>query len=97
VFSLGVNLMALTPKFRQQLKALAHALKPVIYIGQNGFTEAVKKETELALDTHELIKVKIQIKEREERWAILDEICQATQAEKVQAIGQIGVIYRKNK
>ncbi len=89
--------MSLTPKFRQQLKAQAHALKPVVYIGQNGFTEAVKKELEVALDHHELIKVKIQIKERDERAEILDELCSSLNAEKVQAIGLIGVIYRKNK
>lgn len=89
--------MSLTPKFKQQLKALAHALKPVIYIGQNGFTEAVKKEIELALDVHELIKIKIQIKEREERWKILEEICHVTNAETVQTIGLVGIIYRKNK
>jgi putative YhbY family RNA-binding protein len=48
------------------MKTQAHGLKPVIMIGQAGLTEAVLKEIELALDTHELLKIKIRA-EREER------------------------------
>ncbi len=78
----------------KQLKTKAHGLNPVIMIGQSGFSEAVSKETELALDTHELIKIKIRA-EREERKQIQQEICSATGAELIQSIGQIIVIYRK--
>lgn len=89
--------MSLNPKSRQHLKAQAHALKPVVSVGQNGLTDAVKKELEVALDHHQLIKVKIQIKERDERAQILDDICESLKAEKIQAIGLVGVIYRKNE
>ena len=88
--------MSLSPKIRQQLKAQAHALKPIVYIGQNGLTDAVNKELNSALDFHELMKVKLQIKDRELRRELLAEICQIHQAESVQLIGNIGVIYRKN-
>ena len=78
----------------KQMKTQAHDLKPVIMIGQAGLTEAVNKEIELALDTHELIKIKIRA-ERETRKQIQQQICSATHAELIQSIGQIIAIYRK--
>ncbi|OQK17999.1 RNA-binding protein [Methyloprofundus sedimenti] len=78
----------------KQMKALAHELKPVIMIGQAGLTVAVLKEIEIALDTHELIKIKIRA-EREARKQIQQQICTETKAELIQGIGQIIVIYRK--
>ena len=87
--------MTLTTKFKQQLKAKAHPLKPVVLIGAHGLTEAVKKEINLALEHHELIKVSIRTEDRDQRKAWLIEICESLQAELIQRIGTIGVIYRK--
>ncbi len=78
----------------KQMKTLTHKLKPVIMIGQAGLTEAVNKEIELTLNTHELIKIKIRA-ERETRKQIQQQICSETNAELIQSIGQIIVIYRK--
>jgi RNA-binding protein len=83
------------PIQKKKLKAQAHALNPVVMIGQSGLTPAVLKEINLALDTHELIKVKIRA-ERNERSIISQQICADTQAELVQSIGQIAVVFRKN-
>ena len=80
---------------KKKLRAAAHTLKPVIMIGQSGLTSAVLAETEQALDSHELIKVKIRA-EREERKLISEKICTDTGAELIQTIGQIAVIYRLN-
>ncbi len=80
---------------KKKFKSDAHHLKPVVMIGQAGLTTAVIAEIELALDAHELIKIKIRA-ERDERKEICDEICAATTAELVQSIGQIIVIYRHN-
>jgi RNA-binding protein len=79
---------------QKQMITKAHALKPVIMIGQAGLTEAVLKEIEIALDTHELIKIKVRA-ERIERKHIQEHICIETQAELIQSIGQVVVIYRK--
>lgn len=84
----------MNPEQLKQLKTKAHELKPVIMIGQAGLTEAVGKEIELALDTHELIKIKIRA-EREERKQMQQQICTETQAELIQSIGQVVVIYRR--
>lgn len=80
---------------RKKLRAEAHALKPVVIIGQSGLTDAVLAEIELALNSHELIKVKIRA-ERDERKLISEKICSDTRAVLVQTIGQIAVIYRLN-
>ncbi|MFU8789563.1 MAG: YhbY family RNA-binding protein [Methylobacter sp.] len=80
---------------KKKLRADAHSLKPVIMIGQSGLTAAVLAEIELALDAHELIKVRIRA-ERDERKLIGEKICAETGAEPIQSIGQIAVIYRLN-
>ena len=80
---------------KKKLKAQAHSLKPVIIVGHAGLTDAVLAETELALNTHELIKVKIRAG-RDERALMTEKICTATGAVLIQTIGQIIVIYREN-
>ncbi|EKE74027.1 ribosome assembly RNA-binding protein YhbY [Gallaecimonas xiamenensis] len=89
--------MELTPKQRQHLKALAHPLKPVVLLGANGLTEGVLAEIELALEHHELIKVKAPTKDRELKDAIFETIAQQTNATKVQKIGHMLVLYRPAK
>lgn len=86
----------LTPKFKQQLKAKAHALKPVVLLGTHGLTAAVNAEIERALNDHELIKIRLNEKDREQKRQLITAICQTHNAELVQAIGFIAVIYRKN-
>ncbi len=80
---------------KKKFRAQAHTLKPVIMIGQSGLTVAVLAETELALNTHELIKIRIRA-EKEDRKLITEKICTDTGAELIQNIGQIAVIYRLN-
>lgn len=80
---------------KKKLKAQAHPLNPVVMIGQAGLTDAVINEINVALDVHELIKVRIRA-ERDERQEMRQQICSATGAELIQSIGQIVVLYRKN-
>lgn len=82
--------------FKQALKAKAHHLKPVVLLGAKGLTPAVINETDVALLAHELIKVKINGVEKDERQMIADELCAQLQAALVQMIGNTAVIYRKN-
>ncbi|MBW5408586.1 ribosome assembly RNA-binding protein YhbY [Morganella morganii] len=86
--------MNLTKKQVQHLKALAHHLNPVVMIGNNGLTEGVLAETEVALTHHELIKVKIAGEDREMKTLIADAIVRETGAYNVQIIGKILVLYR---
>ncbi|MDC0612088.1 ribosome assembly RNA-binding protein YhbY [Vibrio sp.] len=86
--------MNLSTKQKQHLKGLAHNLKPVVLMGANGLTEAVLAEIELALDHHELIKVKVASEDRDTKNLIIDAIVRETKAEKVQTIGKMLVLYR---
>ncbi len=82
---------------KQALKAQAHHLKPVILLGAKGLTDAVLKETDLTLTTHELIKIKINGLDKAEREQIAIDLCQQLQAELVQIVGHIATIFRKNE
>ena len=70
-------MIELTQIQRRQLRAAAHHLHPVVSIAGNGLSEAVVKEISRALAAHELIKVKLYGIEREQRDAMLGEICAA--------------------
>ncbi len=87
--------MALTSQQRQQLKAQAHGLNPVVLLGEKGLTENVLVEIDLALVAHELIKVKIAGAEKEVRQTVTEEICQKMKCELVQLIGNISILYRR--
>lgn len=64
-------------------------------MGAKGLTPAVVEETNLALNIHELIKVKINGAEKEDREQIAADLCQQLHAELVQLIGGTAVVYRK--
>ncbi|HET7234512.1 MAG TPA: ribosome assembly RNA-binding protein YhbY [Longimicrobium sp.] len=87
--------MTITPKQRAFLKSLAHHLKPVAFVGKEGITDSTLRSIQEALNTRELIKVKVleaaplhvrdagaELQERIEGSAL------------VQTIGRIAVIYR---
>lgn len=89
--------MTLSKKQIQYLKSLAHSLKPVVLLGSNGLTEGVVAEIDVALNHHELIKIKIPTDDRETKQLIVDAICRETEALKVQVIGKTLVLYRQSE
>ncbi|MDR2924494.1 MAG: YhbY family RNA-binding protein [Azoarcus sp.] len=84
----------LTPAERQALRTRAHALNPVVTVASNALTPNVLAELERSLQAHELIKVRVQGVEREERDALLATICDELEAAPVQRIGSILVVWR---
>ena len=88
--------MNLSKVQNKRLRAESHQLKPVVMIGQNGLTEAVQNEIEIAIDHHELIKIRIPASEKSAKKLMIDAICSRHNAEPVQVIGNIAVIYRRN-
>ncbi|MDH5392233.1 MAG: ribosome assembly RNA-binding protein YhbY [Gammaproteobacteria bacterium] len=81
----------------KHLRKLTHDLKPVIMLGQNGFTDAVLNELNIALDRHELVKIKLSGSDREMRDQLIDNICEQTRSQQVQSIGKTVTIYRRNR
>jgi RNA-binding protein len=85
---------ALTNRERAHLKARAHALEPVVHVGNAGLTEALMAEVDRALTAHELIKVKVGTDDRVNRVAIGDEICARTGATPVHRVGKVVILWR---
>ena len=88
--------MSLTQEQKKQYKSIGHHLKPVLTVADNGLTEGVLAELERALGDHELIKIKVNILDRESRLEAIAELCKAGKAELVQVIGKMALLYRKN-
>ena len=84
----------LTPIERRALRARAHQLHPVIMIGNAGLTPTVLQEIDIALKSHELIKIRVLGEDRAQREKLIGEICPALDASPVQHIGKMLVIYR---
>ncbi len=87
----------LTEKQKRHLRGLAHALKPVVIIGNAGLTENIQKEIDQTLEHHELIKIRINAADRTGRAAMLEQILNESNALLVQSIGHIAAIYRTAK
>jgi putative YhbY family RNA-binding protein len=85
------------PLERKALKARAHALDPVVHVGDKGLTDAVLAEIGRALDAHELIKVRAGGMDRVQREAALTEICAHLGAQAVQHIGKVFVLFRARR
>ena len=90
-------MLKLTPAERSALRAEAHALSPVVMIGDAGLTAAVLKEIDGAFDAHGLIKVRVFGDDREARIAIYETICDKLDAAPVQHIGKLLVLFRPKK
>lgn len=77
------------------LRARAHHLKPVVIVGQASLSDAVLDEIELALNHHELIKIRVNAGDRDERRETIAAICEKTGAELIQTIGHVVSVYRE--
>lgn len=86
--------MSLLPKQRRYLRGLAHGLSPSVQVGANGLTEAVCRATDVALEAHELIKVKVGKETGVDRKQGIEILAEQTRSEAVAVIGRVWVLYR---
>lgn len=89
------TIRAMDKKIKKDLKALAHHLNPVIITGNHGLTPAVHQEIDVALDAHELIKLRLNAGDRDARKLMTEEILTHHKAELIQQIGHTITIYRQ--
>ncbi|MGV8891513.1 MAG: YhbY family RNA-binding protein [Burkholderiaceae bacterium] len=90
-------MLKLTPVERSALRSEAHALNPIVMVGEAGLTPAVLKEINAGLTVHGLIKVRVFGDDRDARIAMYDTICENLKAAPVQHIGKLLVVYRPRK
>ena len=84
----------LTPAQRKDHRADAHHLNPVVMIGSDGLTDAVKKETDAALNAHGLIKIRVLSDDRTGRDTIFKTLADELNAAPIQHIGKLLVLWR---
>ena len=89
--------LSLTNAQTRFLRGQAHGLKAILQVGGKGISDALVEEVGLALEHHELVKVKIAAEDREVRDALVADLVQRTGAALVQRIGHVAILYRPSK
>jgi RNA-binding protein len=87
--------MTLTSIQKQNLKAQAHNLDPIIQIGKNGVTPQQLSQIRRALEDHELIKIKY-LAHKNKKETLSKKIIKETDSEEISLIGNVLIIYKKN-
>src|SRR5471032_1230694 len=88
--------MPLTQEQKKQYKSIGHHLKPVLIVADNGLTEGVLAELERALGDHELIKIKLNILDRESSLQAIAKLLKTRKADLGPVTSKMAFIYRKN-
>lgn len=86
--------MTLSSKERAYLRSLAHSLSPVVRIGRAGLSEGVIAEASQALESHELVKIRIEADTAQERRSLADDLAQRTGADVAGTVGKVAMLYR---
>ena len=84
----------LSERQKRHLRGLAHALGPIVRIGQAGASAAVVSELARALHDHELVKVKVPGGDREGRAQLIAQLAEGSGSALVQRIGNVALFYR---
>ena len=84
--------MTLSAGQRKHLRGRAHALEPIVHVGQAGVTDAVVRSVDEALLAHELIKVRLH--EPEDKKSTARTLAQRTDAELCGLVGHTVILYR---
>jgi RNA-binding protein len=90
----GMPAIQLTPAQRKEHRSEAHHLDPIVMIGGDGLTPAVKKEADAALKAHGLIKVRVFSDDRAARELMLKTLADELDAAPIQHIGKLLVLWR---
>lgn len=87
--------MELSGSQKKYLRGLAHHLKPTVFIGKQGVTEAVMSSLDQALNDHELIKVKF-VDFKGAKKELSREIAEKSSSQLIGLIGNIAIIFRRH-
>jgi len=87
--------MNLSSRQRSHLKSLGHHLQPIISVGHQGVTPELSAEVGRMLETHELIKVKLQQTAPGERHALAEQLATSTEAALAAVVGRNALLYKR--
>ena len=85
----------LTGKQRAFLRSLAQKEDVILYVGKAGITDPVIAQAKEALAARELVKGKVQENSMFTAREAQEALCEACEAEGVQVIGKVFVLYKK--
>lgn len=87
---------ALSNPQKRYLRGLAHELKPILLVGAKGVTPALLAELDVALEHHELLKVKLAAEDRDTRDEWIAALVEQSKAALVGRIGHTAILYRRS-
>lgn len=85
----------LTGQQRKHLRGLAHALRPVVQVGEAGLSGAVLGALDAALRDHELVKVRL--RQPEDKKAAARELAERSGAHLCGVVGHTVILYRRRE
>lgn len=86
----------MTSKERAALRAAANPLEPIFQIGKEGISDNLISQLDDALDSRELLKIRVHLETSPKKpRQLADELQTALGAEVIQVIGGVIVLYRK--
>jgi len=89
--------MEMNTKQIKHLKSLGHKLNPIVTVGQHGMKESINTELDIALNHHQLVKIKVSVGDRDARDELIQSLAEEHSAYLVQRVGNVALFYRKNK
>src|SRR4051794_5754143 len=87
----------LNNKQKKYLRSLAHHLNPIFQVGKGGVNDHLIRHIQEALEVRELIKITVLNNSGEDRKEVGGQLAEGAQAELVQVIGKIIVLYKESK
>lgn len=87
--------MSLSKREIKELKAQAQEIKPKILVGKNGLTAGTLQSIDEVLTADEIVKIKFLNNSMEVDQALCEELAREVDAELVQKIGRMVVLYRE--
>ena len=89
--------MNLNEDQKKRLRGLGHKLKPVIIVGAGGLSASLLDEFDRSLAHHELMKVKLNVGDREERDRVIAALLDHSRAILVQRVGNVALLFLRRK
>lgn len=86
----------LTGAQRKRLRGEAHHLDPLVRVGKDGLTLGLADAVTEALETHELIKVRVLEGAPKSRKEFAEELAVACGAHVVGQVGRVVILYRRH-
>lgn len=79
---------------RRYLRSLAHPLRPVVQVGEAGLAAPVLASVDDALETHELVKVRL--RQPDDKRALAEALAEGCRAELCGLVGHTVILYRRH-